>query len=45
VGRMDWQVLDWNTSAIDFYKKMGASLDDEWINCRLTKGQIQSVER
>lgn len=41
VGRMDWQVLDWNTSAIDFYKKMGASLDDEWINCRLTKAQIQ----
>ena len=41
VGRMDWQVLDWNTSAIDFYKRMDASLDDEWINCRLTKAQIQ----
>ncbi len=30
-----WQVLDWNTPAIDFYKKYGASLDEEWINCNL----------
>lgn len=44
VGRMDWQVLDWNIPAIDFYKKMGASLDGEWINCRLTKTQIQHFE-
>lgn len=44
VGRMDWQVLNWNTSAINFYKKLGASLDDEWINCRLSKEQIQNFE-
>lgn len=30
--RMNWQVLDWNQSAIDFYKKYGAELDGEWIN-------------
>lgn len=30
-----WQVLDWNTPAIEFYKKYGASLDEEWINCNL----------
>jgi GNAT superfamily N-acetyltransferase len=30
--RMNWQVLDWNQSAIDFYKKYGADLDGEWIN-------------
>ncbi len=28
-----WQVLDWNTSALEFYKKYNASLDAEWINC------------
>lgn len=35
VKRMDWQVLDWNTPAIEFYKKLGATLDPEWINGRL----------
>lgn len=29
---MVWQVLDWNESAIDFYRKYGAKLDGEWIN-------------
>lgn len=29
---MVWQVLDWNTPAIDFYKKYGASFDGEWLN-------------
>jgi GNAT superfamily N-acetyltransferase len=29
---MMWQVLDWNTPAINFYKKYKAHLDGEWIN-------------
>ncbi len=28
-----WQVLDWNTPAINFYKKYNAAFDAEWINC------------
>lgn len=35
VTRMDWQVLEWNTPAIDFYKKYDAVLDGEWLNGRL----------
>ncbi len=31
--RVRWQVLDWNTPAIDFYRTYGADLDGEWINC------------
>ena len=31
--RVRWQVLNWNTPAIEFYKKYGVELDDEWINC------------
>ncbi len=31
-NRMNWQVLDWNTPAIDFYKKYDADLEEEWIN-------------
>lgn len=42
-GRLGWQVLDWNIPAIAFYKKYQAVLDDEWITCRLTKEQLQSL--
>lgn len=38
--RMMWQVLDWNTPAINFYKKYNASLDQSWVNGRLTEKQI-----
>ncbi len=30
--RLQWQVLDWNQSAIDFYKQFNASFDPEWLN-------------
>lgn len=42
VGRLEWQVLDWNNSAIGFYEKMGAVLDEEWINCKFTFEQLQA---
>ncbi len=35
VARMDWQVLDWNEPAIEFYKRKNAILDEEWLNGRL----------
>ncbi|GAB5522561.1 MAG: GNAT family N-acetyltransferase [Roseivirga sp.] len=38
--QVTWQVLDWNEPAINFYKKLGAELDGEWINCRLNHEQI-----
>lgn len=30
-----WQVLEWNEPAIQFYKKLNATLDPEWVNCAL----------
>ena len=36
VSGMMWQVLDWNKPAIDFYKKYGADVSSEWLNCSLT---------
>lgn len=33
--QLHWQVLDWNTPAIDFYKKYGATIDAEWLDCKL----------
>ena len=36
VSGMMWQVLDWNQPAIDFYKKYGAEISGEWLNCSLS---------
>jgi len=38
--QLHWQVLDWNSPAIEFYKKYNADLDGEWINCKLTEQQL-----
>jgi GNAT superfamily N-acetyltransferase len=35
-GRLEWQVLDWNESAIKFYKNLGAKPMDEWTVFRVT---------
>jgi len=43
--RMAWQVLDWNEPAIAFYKKMGAELAPEWVNCKLEGEALQSRGR
>lgn len=40
---MMWQVLEWNTPAINFYKKYNAHLDGEWINCNLESSQIRAA--
>jgi GNAT superfamily N-acetyltransferase len=34
--RLQWEVLDWNAPAIDFYRAMGAKFLDEWRNVRVT---------
>jgi GNAT superfamily N-acetyltransferase len=35
-GRLEWSVLDWNESAIGFYKKLGAIPLDDWTIFRVT---------
>ena len=34
--RLDWLVLDWNDIAINFYRKHGTTLDNSWINGRIS---------
>ena len=34
--RLQWEVLDWNTPAIEFYRAAGAEFLDEWRNVRVT---------
>ena len=33
-GRVEWSVLNWNTSAQDFYRTLGAAPMDEWTTWR-----------
>ncbi len=35
-GRFEWAVLDWNASAIKFYKSLGAVALDDWTIFRVT---------
>ncbi len=35
-GRMDWQVLDWNTPARDFYHRRNAEWMKAWLLYRVT---------
>ena len=38
-ARFEWQVLEWNEPAINFYKNYNADLDPEWINGKLFLNQ------
>ena len=40
-GRMDWQVLDWNKLAIDFYERAGAKHLKEWFSYRFTREDLE----
>ena len=35
-GRLEWNVLDWNTPAIQFYESMGAKPVSGWTTYRMT---------
>ena len=40
---MQWQVLDWNTPAIDFYKSLDAEVSSEWLNGRLAGTALRNL--
>ena len=42
---MIWQVLDWNSPAIDFYRKFDAEISKDWLNGKLTKKQIENINK
>lgn len=39
--RVRWQVSHWNTKALEFYKKIGASISDEEHTCDFEKEALQ----
>ncbi len=44
-GRFEWSVLDWNTSAIAVYEKMGATVMPEWRLCRATGDELRAMAK
>ncbi len=42
-GRLEWAVLDWNESAIGFYKKLGARPNDDWTVFRLAGESLRNL--
>jgi GNAT superfamily N-acetyltransferase len=42
-GRLEWAVLDWNESAIGFYRKLGATAMNDWTVYRLTGDALVKV--
>ncbi len=41
--RLQWQVLDWNTPAIDFYRTIGGEFMDEWRTVRLNGEALERL--
>jgi GNAT superfamily N-acetyltransferase len=42
-GRFEWWVLDWNTPALDFYRRLGAVPMDEWTVQRMTGDALHAL--
>ena len=42
-GRFQWQVLDWNKPAIDFYDSLGAKTMKEWLTMRVEGEALKAL--
>ena len=42
-GRFEWGVLQWNVAAQAFYKRMGATLMEDWRVCRVAGDALQTL--
>jgi GNAT superfamily N-acetyltransferase len=42
-GRFEWQVLNWNIPALEFYKALGACVMDEWSTMRVTGEPLRKL--
>ena len=45
VRRIEWNVLDWNTPAIDFYEKTGATVLKDWLVAQIDEKNIDEFLR
>ena len=40
-NRVSWEVIDWNTNAIDFYKSTGATYLNDWSVIQMNKENLE----
>jgi hypothetical protein len=38
---MMWIVLDWNSRAIDFYERIGAAIEREWLTVKMERATLK----
>ena len=41
VQRIEWNVLNWNTPAIEFYRKSGATVLEDWMVAQMSRSEIE----
>ena len=44
-SRLQWSVLDWNASAIAFYRSLGADVLPDWRLCRVNGEALDALAR
>jgi GNAT superfamily N-acetyltransferase len=44
-ARLEWAVLDWNTPAIQFYRKLGAEAMDDWTVYRVSGVELDHLAK
>jgi GNAT superfamily N-acetyltransferase len=42
-ARFEWQVLDWNAPAIEFYESLGAQVMKEWLTMRVSGEALEKL--
>ena len=42
-GRFEWQVLDWNRPALEFYQSLGAKVLKEWLTLRVSGEELRRL--
>jgi len=42
-GRFEWQVLNWNTPALEFYRSLGAHILEEWSTMRISGEPLRQL--
>lgn len=42
-GRYEWSALNWNHNALDFYRRLGAQVMDDWLMLRLDSNGMKRI--
>jgi GNAT superfamily N-acetyltransferase len=42
-GRYEWSALNWNNNALEFYRRLGAQVLDEWLLLRMDSAALQRL--